>query len=130
MQNTPYGANQYRQMDIEGASPIRLVIMAYDLAIRSCDKKEFETAAKAVAALQSSLDFDYPEAAGRLLAVYQWVAENLRKGEFDIAKNALVELRDAWATVEKKLNSSKMVQVTETGGLLYDEEIPPEDKKS
>jgi flagellin-specific chaperone FliS len=120
---TAYGAAQYRQMDVEGASPIRLVIMAYDLAIRSCEKKDFETSIKAVMALQNSLDFDFPEAAGRLLAVYQWVAECLRKTDFDAARNILIELREAWSAIEKKLNSSKVVQVTETGGLLYDEEI-------
>ncbi len=119
----PYAATQYRQMDVEGASPIRLVIMAYDLAIRSCDMQDFETAAKAVSALTNSLDFDYPEAAGQLLSVYQWIADCLRKSDFASAKRSLMELRVAWATVEKRLNTSKVVQVTETGGLLYDGDV-------
>lgn len=119
--NVSYAATQYRQMDVEGASPIRLVIMAYDLAIRSCEKKDFETAAKAVSALTNSLDFDYPEAAAQLLRVYQWIADCLRKNDFDSAKRSLMELRMAWATVEKRLNTSKVVQITEEGGLVFND---------
>ncbi|MBI9044055.1 MAG: flagellar protein FliS [Anaerolineaceae bacterium] len=120
---TSYGASQYKKMDVEGASPIRLVVMAYDLAILSCDKEDFETAAKAVGALKNSLDFDYPEASGGLLAVYNWALELLRKNDFSSAKNILLELREAWAVIEKRLNIASQVQVTETGGLLFDDEV-------
>lgn len=102
---TAYGALQYRQNDIEGASPIRLVVMAYDLAIRSCERKDFPMAAKAVSALRDALDFDYPDASVGLFRIYQWVLDCLRQGDFESAKNTLLELRDAWATVEKQLNS-------------------------
>ncbi len=56
-----YGALQYRQQDVESASPVRLVVMAYDMAIRACDQKDFETGYKAVVALRNSLDLNYPE---------------------------------------------------------------------
>ena len=119
---TAYGASQYRKTDVEGASPIRLVVMAYDLAILSCEREDFEKAAKAVSGLMSALDFDYPEAAGGLLAIYNWVLDCLRKRDFVSAKTTLRELREAWVTVEKKLNTSKRVQVTENGGLIYDQQ--------
>jgi flagellin-specific chaperone FliS len=110
---TAYGANQYKKIDVENASPVRLVVMAYDLAIKGCDQKDFETAAKAVMALQSALDFDYADVAGGLLALYQWVQECLRAKDFEAAKHTLVELRDAWATVEKRLNSGNGIEVTQ-----------------
>ena len=31
-------SNQYRKQDVMNASPLRLVIMTYDLAILSCEK--------------------------------------------------------------------------------------------
>lgn len=117
-----HGAAQYIQEDVEGASPIRLVIMAYDLAIQSCEKKDFDTSNKAVLALQNSLDFDFPEAAGRLLSVYQWVGECLRKGDFEAAKNVLFELREAWSIIEKRISSSRTVQLNVTGGLVFENE--------
>jgi flagellin-specific chaperone FliS len=104
--NAAYGANQYRKQDVESASPIRLVIMAYDLAIRACDQKDFMTATKAVSALRNELDFNYAEVAVGLLNLYQWVLDCMRNGDFETAKHTLMELREAWSTVEKRLNSS------------------------
>ncbi|MCE1252379.1 MAG: flagellar protein FliS [Anaerolineae bacterium] len=113
-----YGASQYRKIDVESASPVRLVVMAYDLAIRACDQKDFETAAKAVDALRNALDFDYAEVAGGLLALYQWVMDCLRARDFESAKSTLVELRDAWATVEKRLNSPQGIEINQTDTFL------------
>jgi flagellin-specific chaperone FliS len=112
---TAYGASQYKKVDVESASPVRLVVMAYDLAIRACDQKDFETAAKAVDALRSALDFDYAEVAGGLLALYQWVMDCLRARDFDSAKTTLTELREAWATVEKRLNAPQGIEVNQIG---------------
>jgi flagellin-specific chaperone FliS len=104
MMQMAYGALQYRQQDVESASPVRLVVMAYDMAIRACDQKDFETGYKAVVALRNSLDLDYPEFVVGLLRLYQWVIDSLRENDFDSAKSVLVELRDSWSTVEKRLN--------------------------
>lgn len=105
-----YGANQYRQQEVEGASPIRLVVMAYDLAIRSCERKDFKTAIKAVSALSEALDFDYAEVAMSLLRLYQWVQDCIRQGDYESARHTLVELREAWVSVEKQLNATPVTQ--------------------
>ena len=104
MMQMAYGALQYRQQDVESASPVRLVVMAYDMAIRACDQEDFETGYKAVVALRNSLDLDYPEFVVGLLRLYQWVIDSMRAKDFDSAKSVLVELRDSWSTVEKRLN--------------------------
>lgn len=104
-----YGALRYRQQDVESASPVRLVVMAYDLAIRACDQKDFETGYKAVVALRNSLDINYPEFVAGLLRLYQWVIDSMRSSDFDAAKAVLVELRDSWSTVEKRLNGMETV---------------------
>jgi flagellin-specific chaperone FliS len=104
MMQMAYGALQYRQQDVESASPIRLVVMAYDMAIRACDQEDFETGYKAVVALRNSLDLDYPEFVVGLLRLYQWVIDSMREKDFNSAKSVLVELRDSWSMVEKRLN--------------------------
>ena len=120
---TAYGASRYKKTDVENASPVRLVVMAYDLAIKACDQKDFETGVKAVMALQSALDFDYAEVAGGLLALYQWVLDCLRARDFDAAKHTLVDLREAWATVEKRLNSGNGIEVTQLGAPANSEKM-------
>jgi len=125
-----YGINQYKKNDVEGASPIRLVVMAYDLAILSCEKQDTGKAINAVEALRKALDFDYPEAAGGLLALYQWILDCLRKRDFNSAKSILLDLREAWHSVERKLNTAENIVVLEDGSIVYDEDNSGEDSIS
>jgi flagellin-specific chaperone FliS len=101
MYQAAYRNNEYRQQEVMGASPVRLVVMAYDLAIKSCELKDFEKAVKTVSALRDALDFDYPEVSVGLFRLYQWCLDCLRAGDFTTASNTLKELRDAWVTAEK-----------------------------
>ena len=100
-----YRNNEYRQQDVMGASPIRLVVMAYDLAIRACDVKDFAKATKAISVLRDALNFDYPEVSVGLFRLYQWCLDSLRNGDYDNAKKVLVELRDAWRESERQMSS-------------------------
>lgn len=105
MYRTAYQGQEYRQQEIMGASPIRLVIMAYDMAIRGCEKKDFQTATKAISALRDALDFDYATVSVGLFRLYQYCLDCLRQGDFQAAQNTLTELREAWVTAEKRLTS-------------------------
>lgn len=101
----------YRKQEVLSASPLHLVIMAYDLAIRSCDKRDMETALKAVGALRDALDLNYAEIAMNLLSLYNWCLDCIRKQEYTQAKQTLVELREAWVTIENQMNAPKSQQV-------------------
>jgi flagellin-specific chaperone FliS len=103
MYQLPYQNQEYRQQDVMGASPIRLVVMAYDLAIRACENKDFSRAAKAITVLRDALNFDYPEVSVGLFRLYQWCLDCLRQEDYDNALVTLRELRDAWARTEKKM---------------------------
>ena len=50
--------NQYQKQDVMNASPLRLVIMTYDLAIRACEQQDFGKAVKTISALRDALDLD------------------------------------------------------------------------
>lgn len=99
-----YGTQEYRNQDVMGASPIHLVVMAYDLAITACEKEDFIRATKSVSLLRDALNFDYAEASVGLFRLYQWCLDCIRKGDYTSALQTLRELRDAWATVEKQLS--------------------------
>ncbi len=94
---------QYRQQDVMSASPLRLVIMTYDLAIRACEQQDFAKATRTIGALRDTLDLDYPEVSTGLYRLYQWCLDCIRKGEFASAISTLTELRGAWVTTEQTL---------------------------
>ncbi len=98
--------SQYRQQEVMGASPLHLVVMAYDLAILACEQENFEKAVKTISVLRDALDFDYPEVSLGLFRVYQWCLDAIRKGDYASALSAMRELRDAWRTTEKTLMSN------------------------
>jgi flagellar protein FliS len=98
---------QYRQQEIISASPLRLVIMTYDLAIRSCEQKDFDKAIQTVSALRDALDLDYPEVSTGLFRLYQWCLDCVRKGDYASAITTLSELRGAWVLTEQKITASR-----------------------
>lgn len=108
---TAYRAHEYRQQEVMGASPLHLVVMTYDVAIRACEQQNLARAAQAVSLLRDSLNFDYPEAATGLFRLYQWCLDCIRAGDYAEALKTLRSLREAWATVEKNLAQSAQVSV-------------------
>lgn len=107
----PYRSQEYRQNDVLGASPLRLVVMAYDLAIQSCERQDFEKATRAISVLRDALNFEYQDVALGLFRVYQWCLDCIRQGDYNNAISALSELRDAWVQTEKKMTPVRVANV-------------------
>ena len=101
--------NQYRKQDVMNASPLRLVIMTYDLAIRACEQQDFAKAAKTISALRDALDLDYPEVSVGLFRLYQWCLDCIRKNDYASATTTLIELRSAWVATEQTLAARQSV---------------------
>jgi len=94
---------KYRQQDVISASPLRLVIMTYDLAIRACEQQDFAKATKTISALRDALDLNYPDVAVGLFQLYQWCLDCIRKNDYASALTTLTELRSAWAATEQTI---------------------------
>ena len=103
MYGTTYRTQAYKMQEVMGASPLRLVIMAYDVAIRACEAKDLARGSQAVSLLRDSLNFDYPEASVGLYRLYQWCLDCMRQGNWEDAASVLRELRGAWLSVEQQL---------------------------
>ncbi|NLG70886.1 MAG: flagellar protein FliS [Chloroflexi bacterium] len=101
-----YRAQEYRQQDVMGASPVHLVVMAYDVAILACEQKNFEKAVRAVTVLRDALNFDYADVATGLFRIYQWCLDCIRQEDYASAAKTLRELREAWAEVEKRMTAA------------------------
>ena len=97
-------AQEYRQQEIMGSSPIHLVVMTYDLAIRACEQQERPRALTAVSVLRDALNFDYGEVAAGLFGLYQWCLDCIRHDNYADALKTLRGLREAWAAVEQRLS--------------------------
>ncbi|HZW04575.1 MAG TPA: flagellar export chaperone FliS [Anaerolineaceae bacterium] len=107
MYQAAYRNQEYRQQDVMGASPVRLVVMAYDLAIRACEQQDFEKATRAISVLRDALDFDHAEVSVGLFRLYQWCLDCLRKGDYASAISILRELREAWFTTEQRMSAGR-----------------------
>jgi len=100
-----YQSSEYRFQEVMGASPIRLVIMSYDVAIQACQQKDFSRATRAISVLRDALNFEYDETAMTLFGLYQWCLDCIRKDDFQEAIDILTDLRDAWQTAEKQMGA-------------------------
>jgi flagellin-specific chaperone FliS len=100
---------KYQQQDVMNASPLRLVIMTYDLAIRACEQQDFAKASKTISALRDALDLDYPDVAVGLFRLYQWCLECIRRNDYASALTTLSELRGAWAATEQTIVARQSV---------------------
>ena len=99
MSNLQTVASQsYRENQIKSATPLDLVIMAYDAALAGCGQQDLERTTKAISILRNALDFSYnADVALGFFRIYQYCADLVRKGEYDEAAHLLRELRGAWA---------------------------------
>lgn len=107
MYQQPFRSQEYRQNDVLGASPLRLVVMAYDLAIQSCEREDFEKATKAISVLRDALNFEYHDVALGLFRLYQWCLDCIRQGDYKNAISALRDLRSAWVQTEKMISPTR-----------------------
>lgn len=100
-----YRTSEYRFQEIMGASPIRLVVMSYDVAIQACQQEDFSRATRAISVLRDALNFDYNEAALTLFELYQWCLDSVRKENYQEALRILTDLREAWITAEQQISA-------------------------
>jgi flagellar secretion chaperone FliS len=117
------GAQAYRQNAVIGASPVQLVVMLYDGALRFMEEgkkamlerdhdtqnTKFQRAQNIVMELISTLDIrNGGEIATNLLSLYTFVLNELTEGNIydrteniDNAIRTMGELRDGWAQIER-----------------------------
>jgi flagellar protein FliS len=103
MSNQLTASQTYRINQINSASPLDLVLMAYDATLVGCAQCDLGRTTRGLSVLRSALDFSYDaEIATGLFRLYQYCADLARNGEYDQAARLLRELRDAWAQVKAR----------------------------
>lgn len=103
----------YRANQVNGASPLDLLLMTYDAALIGCGQRDLGRTIKAIELLRDALDFSYDEnIALGFFRLYQYCADLVRKGEYDEAAGLLRELREAWAQVKNQYQPAQPVAAT------------------
>jgi flagellin-specific chaperone FliS len=91
------GIEMYRRQQLEAMTPERLVLVALEQGMRACRQADKARAQRAVVELIGGLNFDYPEQAGGLLSLYDWVLQLLGEDRLEEAAAVIDRLRGAWA---------------------------------
>jgi len=106
--NPQVALRSYQQNQITSASPLQLVLMAYDVALVGCARRDLAKTTRAINTLIKSLDMEQGgEVALGLYRLYQYCNDLARKGQYDEAARILRELAGAW--VQCLVEKSPMV---------------------
>ncbi len=105
----PYArqAKEYRYQEVMGASPIGLIIIAYEATIAACRRQDLEGTSRALSALRNSLNFEHREIASKLFSIYVWCGDLARAGKWEEAAGILDDLRAAWVQGEQQMSVSR-----------------------
>jgi flagellin-specific chaperone FliS len=105
----------YRSNQINSASPLDLILMTYDALLMGCGQRNLDRTTRAISLLRNALDFSFDEdVALGLFRLYQYMAEQARKGEYDEVANLARELRDSWVQVKKQYEAVPQIAVNST----------------
>jgi len=85
----------YQRQSVMNASPLKLVVKMYDLAIQASYREDERKLREILSALTESLNFDY-EPAGQLFELYRYCQDLARKQKYDEIREILEPLRDTW----------------------------------
>lgn len=86
---------KYQQQAVAEATPVKLVIKLYDLAIQATYREDDKQLREILTSLMSSLNFDYA-LSDQLFALYKYCQDISRKGNFEEIREILEPIRDAW----------------------------------
>ena len=90
--------NPYFTQQFKTASPEKLILLLYDLGIKSCKAGDRGKASRVFVELISSLNFDYREIALQFFDLYRYAQDRACHGKFDEALMVLEGLREVWAS--------------------------------
>ncbi len=93
------GANPYRiyrEQQVTSLSTGRLVLLAYDTALRACRTGRRGLLTQVLHELIAGLDLDQGEIASGLLSLYEFALRQAREGRLEEVGVLLQDLRETW----------------------------------
>jgi len=93
--------NPYLVQKVMTASPEQLVLYVFDAAIIACSRNDKGKTIQAMQVLIPALKFDYHEIASNFYNSYRGIINLVSRGEFDLAKNLIADVKKTWASAMK-----------------------------
>ena len=108
---------RYLEEEVKNASPVKLVLMIYDLVIASLKKGDTVKARAGIRELIDSLDFEKGGTlATNLLSLYEYALRKIHEGDLEEALGVIKPLRDAWEEAFFKKNVENDAEEVSEGG--------------
>jgi len=102
LQQAPHQAARcYAQENLEGLTPVQLLIRVYDVAIASCHRRDRDKLSRALVELIAALNFEHRDIALGLFRLYNYCLRQAKAGRFEAVQPILCELRDVWAQTQQ-----------------------------
>lgn len=108
--------HDYQRQEILSASPTKLISILYDFAIQACYQEDDEWLQKVLDQLIRALNFEY-ELAESLYDIYEYCKRQGRKGEFEVVRVLIEDIRDTWNEHVVK-SEDKVPQLVKNGYLV------------
>jgi flagellin-specific chaperone FliS len=95
-------SNPYFVQQVKTASPEKLILMLYELGMKSCQAKDDQKAVKVLTELIAALNFDYQEVAQSMFELYHYALNEVHKRNFANAFEVFEGMHDIWASAVVK----------------------------
>lgn len=82
--------------ELMSAHPNQLILIAYDRAIRACERRAGNQASEIIAVLRETLRAEMGDRTPALAVEYQYCLDNISIGDYGTALHTLKELKQAW----------------------------------
>ncbi len=103
-------ADTYRMQQIASATPLDLLIMAYDAALIGCNNQDLERTTRALNELKKALDFNYDaDIAMGFHRLYTYCADQAREGNYEHVAEIIRDLRNTWQQVKEQYQPAPAV---------------------
>ena len=89
--------NPYLVQKIMTASPEELISYIYEAGIKGCALKDQRRSLEAVQQLINALNFEAGDISTTFYTVYNGIMDHIHKGEYDAAREVLMDLRKTWS---------------------------------
>jgi flagellin-specific chaperone FliS len=94
--------NPYLVQQVKTATPEKLVLMLFDLGMKSCQAQDNQKAVKVLTELIAALNFEQGDIAVSMFELYRYALDEVHKRNYDNAYVVLEGMHDIWENVVMK----------------------------
>ena len=99
--NSP-AVNPYLVQQVKTASPEKLILMLYEIGMKSCKAQDNRKAVSVLTELIAALNFDHNDIAMSFFELYRFALDEVHNHHYDNAYMVFEGMHDMWSNVVMK----------------------------